>query len=935
MLQVLEAYDSVILYTTLEVQDSSGSTGNPVMVNGARDLNNTTINQLQVLQCSKSVVAQSAFVDTETTRVNGSSIYPDIYKTVSTWESFMNLNLTTDNSTLLGSSVWAEIFDTSYDMTYDDISDSFTNVEGYLMGYLGLDPLNSTVNSLQLHDIENALSTLVATFFWTAGHIPTDAITLQSFTPDSSINRPDAIVVQPVVTITASLSGATTTVPVPPVLAAGTTTAQQVRTLVRLNISQLAVWCGFGTSIILLILSASSIASYRGPDDFFPGPGVLQAIWWSQKNPEHIDFLRDVRQPTELRLRTAGIGDIPKKSSSKIKPEHFKRLKPESGSSAHTIPMFNWSKIICIILHILLVLVHVMALWVRVTNRDHQIVFQLGLQGVISLWYKVISAVIGTSYYSILLYIVQTQAISHSMNTHHTLTSIHDRVNSWAGLGSSMATLCQQLTLPASVSATLAIFGYFSVISTLHVTTPALISVEAFNSTASSQVAIEALPQWPDSDHEATMSYLQNNAEFLVYIGALDLSRTVGLFNGTLYDSLTDVYGNSGLVNVSATGFEVKCGYLLGVAMPIETTPTVYGDLVISNFSFGQFGWTQVALPASADVLVTLTPMPPNSMYGLQSGFQDPGLSDSIMVYTTNQVLDSAGNSGFPVEISNTSSVQQLQFLQCRRYLVPQSAQIDPGSRTIIPNTLNPVIYKTRSNWLSSADLPTAIESGSSLVNGSSWAAILSALQGPQYAISDFVHPTWGDIFVMEELGLQPGGGGFIEAATNRTIYLHEIENTLSKLIASVFWIAGHIRPPPLNMKYGFANGSDFGTIVPFTANVQKPPILEQKTTTLTQTVLAARLNVSPLAASIGLAGSVMLLVLAVIVSGTSLKAPQTSLQSMGLLQTLWVYRHHPELWEILDHLENLKPTDDNLRVTGLMNVRLLDAVSNPKIGAS
>ncbi|KAJ6449264.1 hypothetical protein C8R45DRAFT_1131086 [Mycena sanguinolenta] len=882
--------NSVILWTTLEVQDSSGNTGNPVIVDGAKDLNNATINQLQVLQCSKSIVAQSALVDTETTKVNNSSIYPDIYKTESTWQSCQGLNLTADDSTLLGSDAWSEILASDY-----DISDFFTVIEENLMEYLRVDPLNSTVDSLQLHEIENGLSSLVATTFWIAGHIPPDAITMQS----SATNR----------------SGVVTPAYVPPVLVAGTTTAQQVRTLVRLNINQFAVWCGFGTSVILLMLSASSIASSMGSDGFFLGPGILQVIWWSQQNAEDIDFLENVCQPTELNLRIAGLGFIPEKSNRKLGPKHPKNLKPERGStSACTISTVNWPKIICIILHILLVLVHAIVLWIRATNSDHRIVFQLGLQGVISLWYKVMSTVIGTSYYSILLYLVQKQAISHAMKTHNTLASMHDRVNSWAGLGSSIATLYQQLVLPASFSATLAIFGYLAAVSTLHVTTPALISVEIFNSTISSQVVIEGLPQWPDSDHESTISYLQNDAQFLGYLGALDLSQTIGLFNGTLYDTLTDVYDNSGLINASATGFEVKCGYLPGTANSSESIYSMtdqhsYGY----NVSFGQFGWTQVVAPGPD--LVTL------SAAYLESRLQDPGLSHSIVVYTTNELLDSAGNSGSPVN------------------LFP-SAQVDPGSRTIIPDTLNPVIYKTQSNWLSFADLPDAMDSGRSLINSSSWATILSALPASGLFTVGMVYPTWGDAhvysfvqisrdlfrhsFVMEQLGLQPAVGYGIVVTTNRTLYLHELENALSNLIASVFWIAGHIRPPPLTMRYGFSNHSGGAITV---INVQEPPILEQNTTTLTQNVRAARLNVSPLAASIGLAGSVMLLVFAVSVCGTSIGTLPSYLQSMGLLQTLWVYRHHPELWEIIEHLE--KPTDRDLRVTGLVNVRLLDAESN------
>jgi hypothetical protein len=49
----------------------------------------------------------------------------------------------------------------------------------------------------------------------------------------------------------------------------------------------------------------------------------------------------------------------------------------------------------------------------------------------------------------------------------------------------------------------------------------------------------------------------------------------------------------------------------------------------------------------------------------------------------------------------------------------------------------------------------------------------------------------------------------------------------------------------------------------------------------------------------------------------------KTTLSGMGLLQTIWVFQHHPELSEILESVED--PTDYNLRAAGLVKVRLMD----------
>ena len=82
-----------------------------------------------------------------------------------------------------------------------------------------------------------------------------------------------------------------------------------------------------------------------------------------------------------------------------------------------------------------------------------------------------------------------------------TLTAVHDNILAWAGLGSALATLFNQVSVPASVLGTLSIVVYLGCISALHVSIPAIISVDAFNATA--RVAISAstsgMPEYANS----------------------------------------------------------------------------------------------------------------------------------------------------------------------------------------------------------------------------------------------------------------------------------------------------------------------------------------------------------------------------------------------------------------------------------------------------
>jgi hypothetical protein len=75
---------------------------------------------------------------------------------------------------------------------------------------------------------------------------------------------------------------------------------------------------------------------------------------------------------------------------------------------------------------------------------------------------------------------------------------------------------------------------------------------------------------------------------------------------------------------------------------------------------------------------------------------------------------------------------------------------------------------------------------------------------------------------------------------------------------------------------------------------------------------------------SIGLGASIVLFILAVTFSACNSKS-NSSLTSLGLLQIIWLFEHHPELSEILENVED--PTDYNLRTAGLVKVRLADAL--------
>jgi hypothetical protein len=60
----------------------------------------------------------------------------------------------------------------------------------------------------------------------------------------------------------------------------------------------------------------------------------------------------------------------------------------------------------------------------------------------------------------------------------------------------------------------------------------------------------------------ASLLFFTTTLNFLPWIGNLNESETLGLFNGTLYDTLESAVLTGTTTQVSAIGFNVSCGYI-------------------------------------------------------------------------------------------------------------------------------------------------------------------------------------------------------------------------------------------------------------------------------------------------------------------------------------------------------------------------------------
>ncbi|KAJ7692693.1 hypothetical protein B0H17DRAFT_1132929 [Mycena rosella] len=721
----ITANNSIILYTTRDVLDSTGKRGPSLKLN-QHSYTGDPIIPMQCLQCSKSLVPQSGTVTSPSRQLNASSLYPSIYKTQSLWRPSPLIDFSPQDSTLVGSDVWSSALTGPSDFVdLDQFSAQFTSIQEwvfsithlgsvdqnyrYLMGYLDIDPMEnvSEVTSLRLHEVENALSSLVATVFWIGGHIHPDVIQL-----DHTADTIEGVSYDP---------------GIPPELVVGSTILGQEQLFVRLEINLLAIGLTLGASITLMMFCAPFLTKSRGHQSPI-GSGLLHHIWFSRQYREQLACVSAGKQPTEFNLRTEGQQAVslenssPKRPVSTIKCRTHDLQGPRSSLqaedkliSAHSST--NYSRVVCLALHIFLVLFHITLLGIFFTQREHTIVFPLNLQDVISFRTKFVATALGTIYYTMLLYLTQKLATHSNIRKYCTITTTHDKLSCWAGIGSSLSTLYQQISLPVSVWEAFSITAYLLALSALHVTTPALLSVETFNFSSSIVAPIQGGPQWNDSRYNTTLTYVQYVAEFLPWLRNLDDSQTQGLFNGSLYDVSTEIYPG-GTANVSAVGFNITCGYI--------------SWSTVGAIGFGMYNVTLV--PTSDYMIVEAPGSDILALHNPNSDNEpDLGLSNSIIGYTTNKLLDSDQNTGFPAT-DNDSDIPDLQLFKCSRAVVHQYGTLDTGTGRIIPSSLYPNLQKNHSKWdmYNSSDDNT--NNSSTLLTGNSrlkcrqWATILSNL---------------------------------------------------------------------------------------------------------------------------------------------------------------------------------------------------------------
>lgn len=93
------------------------------------------------------------------------------------------------------------------------------------------------------------------------------------------------------------------------------------------------------------------------------------------------------------------------------------------------------------------------------------------------------------AYTAALVATTQQLALRRNLLLQQTVTATHDKAHAWSGLGSALISLKNQFHIAASVWGTIAVAVYLSCITLLHVTTPAIFTLEVFNLYGGTRVA--------------------------------------------------------------------------------------------------------------------------------------------------------------------------------------------------------------------------------------------------------------------------------------------------------------------------------------------------------------------------------------------------------------------------------------------------------------
>ncbi|KAJ6578074.1 hypothetical protein B0H19DRAFT_1229976 [Mycena capillaripes] len=612
------------------------------------------------------------------------------------------------------------------------------------------------------------------------------------------------------------------------------------------------------------------------------------------------------------------------KDCTDISPDSATLLEfPREAPKTSWLQSSRTLSILSLTLHFILFLFHLVLVAVWSQELEHTIVFSASLntQKIVSFLITAITTTLGTIYSALLVFLTQKLSSRRSLNRDQTLTATHDSAAAWAGVGSAISHVWHQKTVFASIVGVLSVFLYLANILILHVSTSSLLSLQTFNASRSVPIVTQSLPAFNFSSHnwsaedfgqygkactvrEGVLLYGEDSLYSLPSVLS-GKTNTIGLHGGTLYDVLGPTVG-VGNVTVNATGFNITCGYPMDMTHRYQPQTNCWRLHV------------------------------QGTNYCIKSTGENTGLP----------IIDSSDkpSSWVNLEPPMNTSVSSIQVLRCSQSLVSQTAVVDLKTQKVID--INPPLEKNTSTWFPYTYTPAEAMSfpelltnpaqspGSSFINAWEHWYTLNPYSDMH---SDDAGLTYADLYLIQKLNLRPVDGNGPPNVT-----LHELENALSILVASIFWTLGHMptmfsyQSDPAN-PLSIGEGLDLVQLQEGTAVVTE---LFAQTRLDTRTdrpaIMTVEHNCGNEAAHFmaipthahqigaGLVVSVVLMLLSLQFSHLRQGTPEEdiSIDGTGLLHIMWLYRNHPELETLMEQVDY--PTDRSLREAGMVQTMLV-----------
>ncbi|KAJ7858585.1 hypothetical protein B0H13DRAFT_2571398 [Mycena leptocephala] len=561
---------------------------------------------------------------------------------------------------------------------------------------------------------------------------------------------------------------------------------------------------------------------------------------------------------------------------------------PQMPSQAPKGSWFTTSRTLrlsSLILHSALITRHLAFVGIWAGGLEHRFTFALENQKLVSFLISATMTAFGTIYSALLVFATQTLSVRRSLQIDQVLTATHDNAAAWAGVGAAISHLWLQKTVPARASmiGVIAAALYLTTILGLHITTSSLFSLVTVDSTRSFGARTHGLPSVNSSTN------LSDSIDMALYA------------TGSLYflPSILDIPGNA---TVNASGFNVTCGYVVDVSEVQSSDSNTWTTAVHPGYG----------IRTTQPGMISTVSVPALALNG-------PVYPFSIVLYSTIPIVDSSLKAGPLVNLSPpmSTSVSSIQIFQCSLSLVNQTAIVDAQSRQL--QTLGPDFKK---NYFDLGAIRAPTEQCDNqwelFYRHRTWYSSMATSDFPLvYGSSSMA--SVADIYLIQKLNLPAANH-----SSTLNVTLHEVENALSIIVASMFWTLGHIPPSHRATAFdlaSFPNGTSFGSLF----DIPKSPILVQGNATVTEIFTQAQLELSIIAISAGLAISIILMLLALpslLFHEDSTGDKDRSVNGTGILHAIWLYRNHPELETLLEQVEH--PTDDNLRAAGLVQTRFV-----------